>query len=80
MKPQHPSGDGSPGHESKRPPIRERLRRAYEAAVVAAEPSRAEASKRGRSTIPRDVERRKSGYHVEDPIRTMMFLGPWNHT
>lgn len=72
MKPQHPSGDSSLGHESKRATIGERLRRAYEAAV--------EAPQRGQFMTPRDVERRKAGHCVEDPIRTMMFLGSWNHT
>ncbi|KAF8006697.1 hypothetical protein BT93_K0875 [Corymbia citriodora subsp. variegata] len=76
MKPQHPSGDPSIGHEGKRTAtIGERLRRAYEAAVVAAE-----APNRGRFMTPRDAERRKPVYRVEDPIRTMMFLGSWNHT
>ncbi|KAL5795573.1 hypothetical protein ACOSQ2_000393 [Xanthoceras sorbifolium] len=75
MKHQNVSGDGS---LSKRT-IGEKLRHAYEAAVVAVAGDQVQQAGRSRSAS-RGFERRKSGYHVEDPIRIMMFLGSWNHT
>ncbi|KAK2649421.1 hypothetical protein Ddye_016910 [Dipteronia dyeriana] len=72
------SGDGSLAHDSKRT-IGEKLRQAYDAAVVAVAGDRVQQPGRSRSAS-RGLERRKSGYCAEDPIRTMMFLGSWNHT
>ncbi|KAH7578370.1 hypothetical protein JRO89_XS01G0373500 [Xanthoceras sorbifolium] len=72
MKHQNVSGDGSLTHDSKRT-IGEKLRHAYEAAVVAVAGDQVQQAGRSRSAS-RGFERRKSGYHVEDPIRIMILI------
>ncbi|KAK1564802.1 hypothetical protein Q3G72_011896 [Acer saccharum] len=72
------AGDGSLAHDSKRT-IGEKLRQAYDAVVVTVAGDRVQQSGRSRSAS-RGIERQKSCYCAEDPIRTMMFLGSWNHT
>ena len=72
------AGDGSPAHNSKIT-IGEKLRQAYNAAVVVVAGDRVQQLGWSRSAS-RGIERQKSGYCAEDPIRTMMFLGSWNHT
>lgn len=71
------SGESPLINESKRT-VGEKLRQAYEAAVVAVA---GKGSPNGCSApILKEIERRKRSYGVEDPIRTMMFLGSWTHT
>ncbi|TXG63467.1 hypothetical protein EZV62_010461 [Acer yangbiense] len=73
MKHQNVSaGDGSLAHDSERT-IGEKLRQAYDAAVIAVAGDRVQQSGRSRSAS-RGFERRKSGYYVEDPIRTMILI------
>uniref|UniRef100_F6HZ28 Uncharacterized protein n=1 Tax=Vitis vinifera TaxID=29760 RepID=F6HZ28_VITVI len=72
MKPTHLPGDGP------QTTVGERLRLAYEAAVMAV--ARNWAVKGGGVPIPKEIERRKHCSAADDPIRTMMFLGSWNHT
>ncbi|TXG72564.1 hypothetical protein EZV62_001143 [Acer yangbiense] len=72
------ASNGSLAHDSKRR-IGEKLRQAYDEAVVAVVGDRVQQSGWSRSAS-RGIERQKSGYCAEDPIRTMMFLGSWNHT
>ncbi|KAJ4727646.1 Histidine--tRNA ligase [Melia azedarach] len=79
MKHQHISGESSLGHDSKRT-IGEKIRQAYEAAMVAVGGDHGVQRGRSGRSINRGTERRKSSYRAEDPIRTMMFLGSWSHT
>ncbi|KAJ9696464.1 hypothetical protein PVL29_008609 [Vitis rotundifolia] len=72
MKPPQLPGDGP------QTTVGERLRLAYEAAVMAV--ARNWAVKGGGVPIPKEIERRKHCSAADDPIRTMMFLGSWNHT
>lgn len=73
MKSPYMQGEGCPwGHEMTRL-IRDKLRKAYDAVVI---------SSMGfdrRAMTPNGFERR-SGSGCEDPIRRVMFLGPWSHT
>lgn len=73
MKPQHLSGDSS----SKRT-MGEKLRQAWAAAMVAMAGSGT--MKGGGISISKAIERRNRRSGVEDPLRTMMFLGSWSHT
>lgn len=76
MKPY--SGDSTLILESKRT-VGEKLRQAYRSAMVAV--SENETTARGREIlISKEIERRDRGSGLEDPIRTMMFLGSWSHT
>ncbi|PON96588.1 hypothetical protein TorRG33x02_075690 [Trema orientale] len=81
MKPQQYPGEGSPGQDSKIT-FGEKLRQACEAALVsmAGPGSGSNQNRRRGLLIPKDIERRKGTHQVEDPIRTMMFLGSWSHT
>ncbi|OWM63514.1 hypothetical protein CDL15_Pgr019463 [Punica granatum] len=76
MKSPYPSGDSSLTHETKRT-IRERLKQAYEAAVISVATPDHQTT---RIPISKEIERRKTGHRVEEPIRTIMFLGSWSHT
>ncbi|KAF7804840.1 hypothetical protein G2W53_043951 [Senna tora] len=80
MKPHHVSGDTSlPNNDSTRS-IGEKLRRVYEAAVVAITAD--DSLKQRRPFMCNQTERRGWSHRAraDDPIRTMMFLGSWNHT
>ncbi|CAL5433225.1 unnamed protein product [Camellia sinensis] len=89
MKPQNFSGDSSLIHESKRT-IGEKFRQVYEKAIVSMIgneiPMRSRSDRdykcRYDRLFSREIERQKGNwrYGVEDPIRTMMFLGSWSHT
>uniref|UniRef100_A0A7N1A0P4 Uncharacterized protein n=1 Tax=Kalanchoe fedtschenkoi TaxID=63787 RepID=A0A7N1A0P4_KALFE len=56
--------------------VRERIRLVYRAAAKAATPQRRT------GTVARGVAKiSRSGYCAEeDPIKTIIFLGSWNHT
>ncbi|KAB1202939.1 hypothetical protein CJ030_MR8G002066 [Morella rubra] len=77
MKPEQLSGDGSMTQESKRT-HGEKLVQAYEAATTAM--NKYGAWEGCGLPISREIERRKWSSRAEDPIRTLMFLGCWNHT
>lgn len=79
MKPQNISGESSLIQESKRT-VGENFRQIIKAAMVAVD-GRGNGSSRPISNS-KEIERRNGnmGYGVEDPIRTMMFLGSWSHT
>jgi len=77
MKPHiHVSGESSPGNEFRKP-VGEKLHRVDEESVMTIN---CEASKQGRVQMHQQFERRKWSHRAEDPIRTLMFLGSWNHT
>ena len=77
--PPHAQGEGSWGHEVRRA-IGDRLRKAYDATLS---PS----ALRG-GLDPKTIDEmpkssgfdRRVGSGPEDPIRRVMFLGPWSHT
>ncbi|KAJ6844480.1 uncharacterized protein M6B38_292800 [Iris pallida] len=73
MKAPHVTGEGTWGHQMKLV-IREKLRKAYDAAVVR------KGANLDISPEPDGVCRWTSGSGLEDPIRRVMFLGPWSHT
>lgn len=81
MKPQHICGESSLREESKRG-FRERLGQAYQATVlVMARHGAQNGVAVGRGLlISKAIERRTWSSSAEDPIRTLMFLGSWNHT
>ncbi|KAK4273197.1 hypothetical protein QN277_021645 [Acacia crassicarpa] len=78
MKPHSVSGEASRSNDSAKS-IGDRLRRVYEAAVVAVS---ADSLKQPRIVPRNQTERRGWNHHerADDPIRTLMFLGSWNHT
>ncbi|KAK8614564.1 hypothetical protein V6N13_068364 [Hibiscus sabdariffa] len=80
MKPQSLSGDhnNSLMAESKGT-IREKLKQVCEAAMDVMAKNGVQ---RGHNRVPisKEIERRSSNHHAEEPIRTMMFLGSWSHT
>lgn len=78
MKPPHPhaQGEGSWGHDVKRA-IGDRLRKAYDATVIMSFDRRMKIIDEDPKTNGFD---RRSGSGSEDPIRRVMFLGPWSHT
>lgn len=77
MKPQHFSGDSSLIRESKMT-IGEKLRRAYATTMTVMVGDKTP-SERG-IKISKEIERRNGRSGIEDPLRTMMFLGSWSHT
>lgn len=69
LSPPHVQGEGSWGREMKRT-IGDRLRKAYDVALI-------------KSLDDQKITgemMRVSGSASEDPIRRVMFLGPWSHT
>ncbi|XP_027365135.1 uncharacterized protein LOC113872083 [Abrus precatorius] len=80
MKP-HVSGEGSLANEFRRS-IGDKLHQVDEATMAAASAAiSADGSKQGRILKYNQAERRRRWSHrVEDPIRTLMFLGSLNHT
>ncbi|KAH7862680.1 hypothetical protein Vadar_008059 [Vaccinium darrowii] len=81
MKPQNFSGDSSLIQESKRT-IGENFRQVIKAAMVAVAGNNGRSGSSRPISFSREMERRNGNmnYGVEDPIRTMMFLGSWSHT
>ncbi|PSR94768.1 Homeobox protein [Actinidia chinensis var. chinensis] len=86
MKPQNLSSESSLVHESKRT-IGEKFWQICEAARVAVAENNRPLKRKGKGnppiSFPREMERRNGnrGYRgLEDPIRTVMFLGSWSHT
>lgn len=77
MKPQHFSGDSSFIRESKMT-IGEKLRRAYATTMTVMVGDKTP-NERG-IKISKEIERRNGRSGIEDPLRTMMFLGSWSHT
>ncbi|KAM7501246.1 hypothetical protein LguiB_000150 [Lonicera macranthoides] len=76
MKPH--SGDSTLILESKMT-VGEKFQKAYRSAMVAV--SGNETTVKGREIlISKKIERLDRGSGLEDPIRTMMFLGSWSHT
>ncbi|WOG83769.1 hypothetical protein DCAR_0102947 [Daucus carota subsp. sativus] len=78
MKPHHLSGDSSLIRESKMT-IGEKLRRAY-ATTMTVMVGDTNPNQRGNIKISKEIERRNGRSGLEDPLRTMMFLGSWSHT
>lgn len=82
MKPQHLSSDTSMIHECKRM-VGERLQQAFQARIVV-EDSRSERSESSDSERKiyntKQVKRLNRRVKMDDPIRTIMFLGSWSHT
>ncbi|KAH7655009.1 hypothetical protein IHE45_19G178000 [Dioscorea alata] len=78
MKPPQLSGEGTWSHEMKRT-VGDKLRKAYSSAMVHAEQMTCQ--KRADDDLQNcgELDRRK-GWGFEDPIRKVMFLGPWSHT
>ncbi|KAI9080330.1 hypothetical protein K1719_037724 [Acacia pycnantha] len=78
MKPHSVSGEASRSNDSTKS-IGDKLRRVYEAAVVAVS---ADSLKQPRLVRSNQTERRGWNHRAwaDDPIRTLMFLGSWNHT
>ncbi|PSS14668.1 Histidine--tRNA ligase [Actinidia chinensis var. chinensis] len=85
MKPQNLSSESSSVHESKRA-IGEKFWQICEAARVVVAGSHGTSREKGNGnpciSFFREMERRNENrtYRVEDPIRTLMFLGSWSHT
>ncbi|KAJ4968069.1 hypothetical protein NE237_014770 [Protea cynaroides] len=79
MKPQHLPSDSSMVHEAKKT-MGEKLKNVYDGAKVSL--ARKIASQKGNGdSVSQGIERRRaSNSTTEDPIRTIMFLGSWNHT
>lgn len=90
MKPQQFSGDDHhyqeeslmDCHEAKKPSrMGETLRRVYDATAKVATPGNQPLrGKGGWNYFSRELERRNKWSGIEDPIRTVMFLGSWSHT
>ncbi|KVH94444.1 hypothetical protein Ccrd_003473 [Cynara cardunculus var. scolymus] len=78
MKPQHISNDTSMIHECKR--VGERLRQAFQATVMAADSQNGSIDSERRVQYAKETNRPKRKMNVEDPMRTIMFLGSWSHT
>lgn len=86
MKPPHVPGEGTWGHEMKLV-IGDKLRKAY-ATAVSTSPLVQSSDRKSVvvvvDTNPKSdaavVGRWANGSGLEDPIRRVMFLGPWSHT
>ncbi|CAB4281541.1 unnamed protein product [Prunus armeniaca] len=79
MKPQHICGESSLCEESKIG-VRERLGQAYKAAMLVMARHGAQNGFGRGLLISKAIERRRWSSSAEDPIKTLMFLGSWNHT
>lgn len=82
MKPQQyfsSDGNSSINHKSNRTTaIGEKFKRGYEKPVVAMVADRDLGAQRNYAS--KEFERRNKRFVVEDPIRTLIFLGSWSHT
>ncbi|KAL8100945.1 hypothetical protein AgCh_032991 [Apium graveolens] len=79
MKPQHLSGDSSLIRESKMT-IGEKLRQAYATTMTVMVGDTTPNERRRGIKFSKEIERRQGRSGLEDPLRTMMFLGSWSHT
>lgn len=88
MKPQQFSGDHHHHHDSlmnrrdskRTVTIQEKLRLVYEKALGKMAAGQTSMGDGGRNNIIQEHERRNQRSFIEDPIRTMIFLGSWSHT
>ncbi|PWA92264.1 hypothetical protein CTI12_AA081190 [Artemisia annua] len=79
MKPQNLSSDPTAIHKCTR--MVGRLRQAFQATVVVHNDHTSESLALERKvSSTKEVTRLKQKVNVEDPIRTIMFLGSWSHT
>ncbi|WJX19968.1 hypothetical protein P8452_09580 [Trifolium repens] len=77
MKPHiHVSGESSSANEFRKP-IGEKLHPVDEVDMMTIN---CDTSKQGRAQTYHQIDRRRWSHRAEDPIRTLMFLGSWNHT
>ena len=77
MRPPHLPGEGSWTHEMKQA-IGDKLRKAYSAAKVS--PAAATAPRKEQGMVSKNSGEACRVSSFEDPIRRLMFLGPWSHT
>ena len=79
MKPQHLSGDSSVVHECTRL-VKERLRQAFRVTMLVVDTRNESSHAKTHVSNVKEVKIPNRVLNIEDPIRTIMFLGSWSHT